>query len=276
VPQLLSELRAHRTVHLPDVSGLADPWTAEHALFTRLLLRSVLVVPMSTDGRLVGFVGFDAVQAPRTFTDEESTVLRSAGAAISQLLARVQAESAIRRSEARYRALVAGVPDLLVRVDQAGRVLDWRPGNQTGFRPAATTVGLPLAEVAPEVADALRTAEARGGQPAPTTVVAVEAVATTTPRSLEVRITTAGASRSSSCATSPSSAGCRPRSSTPPTTTPSPASPTDGSSPPGWRGRCTAPRPTDRSPRPPPSSTSTSTGSRCSTTRSGTRSATRC
>jgi hypothetical protein len=24
VPQLLSELRAHRTVHLPDVSGLAD------------------------------------------------------------------------------------------------------------------------------------------------------------------------------------------------------------------------------------------------------------
>jgi PAS domain-containing protein len=124
--------------------------------------------------------------------DEESTVLRSAGAAISQLLARVQAESAIRRSEARYRALVAGVPDLLVRVDQAGRVLDWRPGNQTGFRPAATTVGLPLAEVAPEVADALRTAEARGGSPHRTTVVAVEAVATTTPRSLEVRITTAG------------------------------------------------------------------------------------
>ena len=193
VPNLLSELRDHRTVHLADIAGLGEPWTAERRRFTELGLRSVLVVPMSTDGTLVGFVGFDAVRAARTFSDDEINVLRSAGAAINQLLARIRAETAIRRSEARYRALVAGVPDLLVRVDVAGRILDWRPGNQTGFSPSSAAVGRPLHEVAPEVADALRRAEVRTGSADPTTVVGVEAHGTSTPpRSLEVRITTAG------------------------------------------------------------------------------------
>ena len=193
LPQLLAELRSHRTVHLPDIAGLDVPWVAEQKRFTELGLRSVLVVPMSTDSALVGFVGFDAVRAPRTFSDDEINVLRSAGAAISQLLARVQAETAIRRSEARYRALVAGVPDLLVRVDEGGRVLDWRPGNQTGFSPASAAVGRALHEVAPEVADALRRAQVPSGSTRPTTVVGVEAHgASTPPRSLEVRITTAG------------------------------------------------------------------------------------
>jgi diguanylate cyclase (GGDEF)-like protein/PAS domain S-box-containing protein len=193
LPTLMTELRHHRTVHLPDVAGLDAPWSAEQKRFTELGLRSVLVVPMSTDGALVGFVGFDAVRAPRSFSDDEINVLRSAGAAISQLHARVQADTAIRRSEARYRALVAGVPDLLVRVDDGGRVLDWRPGTQTGFSPASAAVGRPLSEVAPEVADALRQADLRSGSARPTAVVGVEAHgASTPPRSLEVRITTAG------------------------------------------------------------------------------------
>jgi diguanylate cyclase (GGDEF)-like protein/PAS domain S-box-containing protein len=191
LPRLLRELDAGRVVHAPDVAALDGGWALERAFFAELELRSVLLVPMHHGGRLVGFVGFDSVTARRSFTLDEVAVLQSFAGALCQLQARVGAEVTLRRSEARYRALVAGVPDLLVRVDDAGVVLDWRPGDRSELGSADGAVGRRLVEVAPELAVAI----GMGGDGHVRTrsgVVAVEAVTGGVDRSYEITTTAAG------------------------------------------------------------------------------------
>jgi diguanylate cyclase (GGDEF)-like protein/PAS domain S-box-containing protein len=191
-PMWAAEMRANAPVRITDVGHLDEEWAGERALLEAEGVRSLLAVPMIDDGHLVGFIGLDAVRAPRDWTDLEMAVLGSAAVALTQLLARVAAERAVRGSEARYRALVAGVPDLLVRLDPAGTILDWRASDDVDLGARADPLGCPLAEVVPELAAAVVAAGARAhGEGDATTVVAVEP-ASGGGRAYEARITPAG------------------------------------------------------------------------------------
>ncbi len=152
LPQLQKRLMAGESVHIESLEDLGPGWEGEKSIYRGSGVRSTLIMPIMDSAGLVGSVGFDVTRAERRFSAQEVALLGSAAASFGQVLARREAESDLRRSERRFRALVEGVPDLLVRVGSDGNILDWRP-SASGIdqRSAGNVIGRPLAEVFPEL-----------------------------------------------------------------------------------------------------------------------------
>jgi diguanylate cyclase (GGDEF)-like protein/PAS domain S-box-containing protein len=189
IPRFARTIFDLEVVHLPSITELGAEWGAERELLEAQGIRSLVAVPMVDAGRAVGFVGFDAVRHQRRWADAEITVLRSASSAIAQLLARTRAESEVRAAAARFRALVNGVPDLLVRVDRHGVVLDWKQGVGVALD-ADGAVGRPLGDLAPELLAAVAAAPADPGDPPG--VVSVDVARDGESRAYEARASSAG------------------------------------------------------------------------------------
>ncbi len=64
------DFEAGRPVYLPDINALPDDYSIKGVLQMQGIL-SLLAVPMIQNGRLSGFVGYDAVRAPRSFLPVE-------------------------------------------------------------------------------------------------------------------------------------------------------------------------------------------------------------
>lgn len=84
---------------------------------------SILVLPLSIAGRWAGFIGFDETRRPRSWRDEEVTLLGAAADLIGGFMARSRAESALRESEARFKGMVEQSPFSIQIIDTAGKTL---------------------------------------------------------------------------------------------------------------------------------------------------------
>jgi diguanylate cyclase (GGDEF)-like protein/PAS domain S-box-containing protein len=91
-PQWLATLREGEPVYLPSVAVLGEDWAVERQHLERLGARSVLAVPITDDGRLAGFIGFDLVSAERFWSDDHIALLSATAGLISQARARSDAE----------------------------------------------------------------------------------------------------------------------------------------------------------------------------------------
>ncbi|MCS7049194.1 MAG: PAS domain S-box protein [Verrucomicrobiae bacterium] len=113
-PWLMQRWRNGELVHLPQRDALPAEAVAERAEFEREGIQSIACVPLFWQKDLVGVVGVDAVRQPRTWAEDELTLLRVAGEMLVNLLVRARAERdllqahrALRASEERYRTLFA-------------------------------------------------------------------------------------------------------------------------------------------------------------------------
>jgi PAS domain S-box-containing protein len=93
----------------------------EQAVLAPQGIRSILVVPIVTDGRLWGFLGFDECRAERVWSEPKIDALRVAAHTLGAAIERQQTEEARRESEARYHSLVETLPQGIFRKDRDGR-----------------------------------------------------------------------------------------------------------------------------------------------------------
>jgi len=121
-------------VAIPDVDKLPDN-SAVREMLQMQGIRSLLAVPMLLDGRLTGFVGYDAVRNLRSFLPVEIELLRSVGNAIDVVLDRARAEQQakqanfhLRQERDRYRATLAAIPHLVLELDSEGRFVNYGAG----------------------------------------------------------------------------------------------------------------------------------------------------
>jgi PAS domain S-box-containing protein len=103
---LMERLKQLEVVHIPyratDIESAAD------ALLSRSL-QSIVYVPMAYRGKLLGFVGFDAVRRQTEWTQDSIALLRIVGEIFAQALERKRVEVELRESEERFRQLAEGV-----------------------------------------------------------------------------------------------------------------------------------------------------------------------
>ena len=130
-----SDLEAGRPVYLPDINALPDDYSVKDVLHMQGI-RSLLVVPMMQNGRLNGFVGYDAVRAPRSFLPIEIQLLKSVANAVAVVLDRAAAETkaaeAISRlvhERNRSEATLAALPYIVLEFDTEGRCEQLRVGG---------------------------------------------------------------------------------------------------------------------------------------------------
>ena len=99
------ELRAGRTVVIRSDKDIPAGAAAAAEYNRRAGIRSVLVVPLRVDGRVVAAIGFGASRSTREWPSEFIARLIVIGGVMAQALVRKRSEAALRASEARWRSI---------------------------------------------------------------------------------------------------------------------------------------------------------------------------
>ena len=91
-PWWMEKVRKNKTIHIPDVSKLPPEAAAEKETLERQNIKSFIVIPLISDTKLFGCIGFDAVRQHRYWHPETIAVLQFAGGIIANTTMRKQAE----------------------------------------------------------------------------------------------------------------------------------------------------------------------------------------
>lgn len=75
VPWGIAGLHRLETLHIPQVSALPPEAGAEREILARRGIQSLVVLPMTLGGKLVGFLGFDSIRAAKTWSEEDIALL---------------------------------------------------------------------------------------------------------------------------------------------------------------------------------------------------------
>jgi len=83
-------------------------------------VRSLLLIPLLHEQSAIGFVGFDAVDDLKRFSDREISLLKFLSEIISHALAGRQAEKALQDSESKFRSFVENSQDIIYMLNGDG------------------------------------------------------------------------------------------------------------------------------------------------------------
>lgn len=123
-PWLMTRLGQGEVVYVPDTGRMPPDATAEQAEFLRQRIQSLLCVPIVFERTLFGFIGFDAVRAPMYWHEEEIHALQLVGETLAGALHRQRTALQLQASEARNRAMLEAIPDLMTYVTRDGIYMD--------------------------------------------------------------------------------------------------------------------------------------------------------
>ncbi len=112
--------------------------------------QSQLVVPMFLEERIVGFLGFDTVSQPKTWSKEDSVMLESAAQIIVRALQRKQYVEALQSSENYYRTIfeTTGAASMIIEEDMSISMVNENCLRLTGYR-QQDLIGAPLFDLVP-------------------------------------------------------------------------------------------------------------------------------
>jgi len=75
-PTWMETLLNFENIYIPDLGDLDDNWQAEKEILQPQGILSLLVIPISFEKKLLGYVGFDSVRSYRSWKDEEVKLLK--------------------------------------------------------------------------------------------------------------------------------------------------------------------------------------------------------
>ncbi|HIK13509.1 MAG TPA: PAS domain S-box protein [Oscillatoriaceae cyanobacterium M33_DOE_052] len=150
VPWFMERMRKMEVLHLNRLEDLPPEALGEKEVLTSAGIKSVLSVPLATGGITIGFISFDAVSAPKIWSEDSIKLLKLMGEILANALQRKRSEVARRESEAELRALFAAMRDVILVLDTEGRYLKIAPTSpDLVYKPPATLLGKTLHEVLP-------------------------------------------------------------------------------------------------------------------------------
>src|SRR5581483_4268672 len=150
-PWLQARLLRSEAVHVPRVRDLPPEAVAERAEWESESIQSILLVPMTAGGRVLGYVGFDSVHAEKAWPPEIIDLLKIFGEIVLNARARKLGETALRNSDERFRALLESAPDAMVIIDHTGRIdlVNAQAEKLFGYR-REQMIGRPIELLVPE------------------------------------------------------------------------------------------------------------------------------
>lgn len=140
---ILGRVEHESVIEIPLVADLPPESAAEKAHFSMQGIQSLIMVTMrDSSGRVVGFIGFDAVRHRRPWQEEDRHLLMVTGDLVAAALQHQRLMRRLTESENRIRATLEALPDLLLVIDDRGFILESRvPAARDLSWPGPTTVG---------------------------------------------------------------------------------------------------------------------------------------
>ncbi|MFA5266705.1 MAG: PAS domain S-box protein [Methanoregula sp.] len=110
--------------------------------------KSVASIPIVAEDRVIGALNV-ASSERSDIPPEEREVLSAIGTELGNAILRMNAETALQESEAKYRSMIDNLQDMLYRTDMDGRITMVSPAGakRAGFGSAEEMIGLDLAQV---------------------------------------------------------------------------------------------------------------------------------
>ena len=104
LPWFAEKILNHEVFQVPDVSLLPPEAQLEREHFEAQHIQSIIVIPMVSGGRELGFLGLDAVRTGRVWSEDDQSLLKIIGETITHALNRRIAEQNLRESEEKFRS----------------------------------------------------------------------------------------------------------------------------------------------------------------------------
>jgi len=120
----LGKIRKGETIVINDLSELPAEAFSESTFFTRQGIKSACVVPLQTQGRIIGFLCLNHIRSKFTWLEYTPALLGVLAEAVANAIEGSNASSLMALNEARERLFIDAIPALIVRIDRQGRVLD--------------------------------------------------------------------------------------------------------------------------------------------------------
>jgi signal transduction histidine kinase/CheY-like chemotaxis protein len=92
LPWLTTRVRRREVIYVERVSDLPAEASVERQIFGEQAIQSTLVVPLTAVRGVVGFLGFDAVHAEKSWAEEDIALLKTVGEIFMSALQRKRAE----------------------------------------------------------------------------------------------------------------------------------------------------------------------------------------
>jgi PAS domain S-box-containing protein len=118
---ILSKLEDGEVVYFKDVLKMDLPEELGGILRAQGI-RSMVLVPLMSAGRLEGFLGLESTTGPRDWTPEDVAMLRNISEILAGALSRNRAEVAIRSSERLHRTILNSLREAVFMTDETGRI----------------------------------------------------------------------------------------------------------------------------------------------------------
>jgi signal transduction histidine kinase/predicted hydrocarbon binding protein len=115
------QLQQQQILHIPRVSDLPPAAAAEKQEFTRQNIQSLLVMPMTSQEKVIGFLGFDAVRREKSWTAVDISLLQIVGEIFVNTLEHKRSREAL---EAANRLLEERVVERTQELEQRNQELD--------------------------------------------------------------------------------------------------------------------------------------------------------
>lgn len=126
-PWWMNKMEQGEAVYIPLVSQLPSEAQELRDALESQDIQSLLSVPLIINNQLFGFVGLDAVKAPRSWDADSILLIKMMGDIVSNALMRKNTEIAVQQIELRNRALIENAPDGIVLLDKSGRIIFGSP-----------------------------------------------------------------------------------------------------------------------------------------------------
>jgi len=129
VPWWTRQMKKKEPLAIPSVSGLPEAASAEQEILEAQGIESLVVLPMTRGGELIGFVGFDASEERAVWSEQTVTVLQVLSDSIANALHRRKAEKRLRETRDYYRQVLDQLPVELAIFDSDGRIEHVNPNG---------------------------------------------------------------------------------------------------------------------------------------------------
>jgi PAS domain S-box-containing protein len=116
------QLRNFETITLNSLDDLPDYATTEREVLSSQDIRSMVLVPMTYEDSLRGFLGFDSIREEKQWSEGDITLLRTVGDIIINALEKRSFELRLQASEQKYRDFVNFLPQAVFETDINGKI----------------------------------------------------------------------------------------------------------------------------------------------------------
>lgn len=123
LPAWMEILNRHENIIIPSVSDLPESWQAEKEILEPQGIQSLIVIPIISESRLIGFVGLDSVKNKRSYSSAEMNILIVWSSMLSSLLHNQKAEKVLEVTRQNYETFFNTIDEFLWVLDMQGNII---------------------------------------------------------------------------------------------------------------------------------------------------------